>query len=329
VTAAKTQLGLPQGNSSFLVLASLVPLCLIIIFVLAYKYYKSSRQNRRDSAESNKMAQLDSKTMVSSSEIPGLDPKVKKRLMSDFDRHFRKLRYKADTENLKQSDCKICGVEFQWYESIRQLRPCKDLFHEACILTHLETTRSCPICNVDLNWQTLDQNKSYFSNEDHSSQADNSVNLGANLNFTGLQFTPRTFEQEMQQMTPRTMANNDISLDTVKQNVRKEKQSAEKFKKRINAEVEQWSKGITKSDTGGSTEHPESPTKDPKGQTFHHQVFETCEKLDSSLRVDINKDFNADLAQPPLNPYSPWEPSATDTPVKGSSWKNKIFGSIK
>jgi hypothetical protein len=231
---------------------------------------------------------------------------------------------------LKQSDCKICGVEFQWYESIRQLRPCKDLFHEACILKHLETTRSCPICNVDLNWETLDQNKSYFSNEDHSSQADNSVNLGANLNLTGLQFTPRTFEQEMQKMTPRTMANNDISLDTVKQNVCKEKQSNEKTKKRINAEVEQWSKGITKSDTGGSNENPESLTKDPEGLKSHHQIFETCEKLDSSLRVDANKDFNVDLGQPPTDPYSPWKPTATDTPTKSSSsWKNKLFGSRK
>ena len=117
------------------------------------------------------------------------------------------------------------------------LRPCHDVFHEDCLIQRLETERSCPICNVDLNWEHLDMNKSYFSNEDHSSKADDSYRLSGRLDITGnLQTTPRNLH--------------NISLETIKDIVKEKKIEMRKKNRILNESQRKESDELSFNESG-------------------------------------------------------------------------------
>ena len=262
-------------------LASVILLLIALLVYIVKKYLRSIPSSESDEQVNDKSQIEDTNNMSISTNMDivsvgpnesqnlpqqKIDSKLKKQLMNDFDRHFRKIRFKANNEKFNQTSCEICKEEFAWYEWIRQLRPCKDLFHEVCIINHLETvSRNCPICYVDLNWEFQDQNKDRFSDEGKSTQSEN--NMNEKLDITGCFISPRAFakeivfsmnedkqspsdEIEVKPISQRTMQK--IDLEYIRKKVRSKKKETADMKKKISDDLDSYNKKVIQVHTGSS-----------------------------------------------------------------------------
>jgi len=64
--------------------------------------------------------------------------------------------YGSDIEQMGEPTCSICLCEYEEGDRLVSL-PCKHVFHEDCIASWTDHNTRCPLCNADLNTESVDE----------------------------------------------------------------------------------------------------------------------------------------------------------------------------
>ena len=74
-------------------------------------------------------------------------------------------------------NCSVCLEDYVLKQKLQQCPQCSQLFHEHCMVSHLKTRHSCPLCRYELerNVVDTDTNNGDNSNDDNSSNNHNNT----------------------------------------------------------------------------------------------------------------------------------------------------------